>query len=65
MKQIIKARVDYGIDIIARNEARQSSGETRLITWVSDVDRIDIAGIGPVESYASTATGRLEKILSE
>lgn len=64
-KQILKAWFDYGIDLIARNKKRLTAGETQLITWVSSVDRIDIAGTGPVESYPLTATNQFDKIFSK
>jgi hypothetical protein len=64
-KQIIKVLFDYDVDLISRNAARVAAGEARLMTWVSAVDRIDIHGSGPVESYAQTATNKLNKILSK
>lgn len=63
-KQIIKVLYDYEVDLNARNKARLEARESRLMTWVSAVDRIDIHGSGPVESYAQTATDKLNKILS-
>lgn len=63
--QITKALYDYDIDLAARNEDRMESGESRYVTWVSAVDRIDMNGVGPVESYAVTATDQLDKILSK
>lgn len=62
--QIVKALYDYGIDLVARNRQRLESGEIRYVTWVSEVDRIDMHGVGPVESYATRATEQLDKILA-
>ena len=62
--QIVKALYDYGIDLVARNNGRMVSGETRFVTWVSAVDRIDMNGVGPVESYAQNATEQLDRILA-
>lgn len=62
--QIIKARVEYGVDLNARNAARVAAGELYLITWVSAVARIDKSGVGPIISHAEKATDKLEEIMA-
>jgi len=64
-KQIVKILREYGIDLRRRNQERLAQGETTLITWVSQVDAISLAGKGAVVSKAPKATATLHRVLGK